>query len=70
MQHSLLSATVVAKSCALADAYATAFMVMGVDSARQILQRHSNLSAFLIYADKEGKLATWHSPQLGQLLKE
>ena len=70
VQHSLLSATVVAKSCALADAYATAFMVMGVDSARQILQRHSNLSAFLIYADKEGKLATWHSPQLGQLLKE
>ena len=36
--HSLLSATVIARDCATADAYATAFMVMGLDSARQIVK--------------------------------
>ena len=33
VQHSILSATVLAKSCAMADAYATAFMVMGMEKA-------------------------------------
>ena len=32
VQHSILSATVIAKSCAVADAYATSFMVMGIYS--------------------------------------
>ena len=31
VQHSLLSATVLAKTCAVADAYATSFMVMGIE---------------------------------------
>ena len=30
VQHNILSATVLAKECAVADAYATAFMVMGL----------------------------------------
>lgn len=38
VQHSLLSATVLAKDCATADAYATAFMVMGVEKAKLILK--------------------------------
>lgn len=56
VQHSLLSATVIARDCATADAYATAFMVVGLDSARQIIASHRDLKAYLIYADKEGKL--------------
>lgn len=39
VQHSLLSATVLAPTCAEADAYATSFMVMGLDKARQVLER-------------------------------
>ena len=31
VQHNILSATVVAKDCMSADAYATAFMVMGLE---------------------------------------
>lgn len=42
VQHSLLSATVLAPTCAEADAYATSFMVMGLDKARQVLERKSN----------------------------
>ena len=35
IQHSILSATVIAKDCTTADAYATAFMVMGLEKAKQ-----------------------------------
>ena len=48
--HSLLSATVVAPTCALADAYATAFMVMGLDAATEVLKRQPQLNAYFIYA--------------------
>ena len=70
VQHSLLSATVVAPSAALADAYATAFMVMGVTKAQLILKRHPNLDAFLIYADTDGKFRAFVSPGFNDLLEE
>lgn len=59
VQHSLLSATVLAPDCATADAYATAFMVMGLDEARRLLQKHKELKAYLIYADAQGQLHVW-----------
>ncbi len=49
VQHSLLSATVLAPTCAEADAFATSFMVMGLDSARSVLGRHPELQVFFIY---------------------
>lgn len=51
VQHSLLSATVKAPSCAEADAYATAFMVMGHEAAMKFLAEHTELQAYLIYAE-------------------
>ena len=41
--HNLLSATVIAGNCMTADAYATAFMVMGLDKAKQFLTDNKNL---------------------------
>ena len=70
VQHSLLSATVFANSCAVADAYATSFMVMGVEKAQQLLDRHPELMAYLIYSDKDGKNAVWYSPSLKNKLQE
>mgnify|MGYP000682978126 FL=1 len=37
VQHSILSSTVIARDCTTADAYATAFMVMGLDNAKAFL---------------------------------
>ena len=51
--HSLLSATVVAPTCAIADAYATAFMVMGVEATKECLKHHPELSVYLIYQENE-----------------
>jgi thiamine biosynthesis lipoprotein len=39
VQHNLLSATVLAPNCITADAYATAFMVMGAEGTKQFLKR-------------------------------
>lgn len=64
VQHSLLSATVLADNCATADAYATSFMVLGVEGAKAVLARHPELMAYLIYTDEKGQLTTWASPAL------
>lgn len=64
VQHSLLSATVLAADCATADAYATAFMVMGMERARKVLERHKELMAYFIYSDDRGDFAVWASPSL------
>ena len=63
VQHSILSATVLTNRCMRADAYATAFMVMGFEGAKKILERNSDLMAYLIY-DDHGKMAVWYSPSL------
>ena len=64
VQHSLLSATVVANRCATADAYATSFMVMGIEKAKKVLERNPQLMAYFIYADKDGKYKVWSSPSM------
>ncbi|WP_028904386.1 FAD:protein FMN transferase [Prevotella sp. P6B4] len=70
VQHSILSATVFANSCAMADAYATSFMVMGVEKAQMILNEHPELMAYLIYSDQNGKNAVWYSPSLKNKIQQ
>lgn len=64
VQHSLLSATVLANDCAVADAYATAFMVLGVERAKTVLERHPELMAYFIYSTDNGETAVWFSPSV------
>lgn len=64
VQHSLLSATVLANNCATADGYATAFMVLGIDKAKAVLERHKELMAYFIYSDEKGNYHTWCSPSM------
>lgn len=64
VEHSLLSATVLADRCAIADAYATSFMVMGLDKAKTVLAKHPELAGYFIYTDKQGNLAVWASPEM------
>lgn len=70
VQHSLLSATVLAKDCATADAYATSFMVLGIDGAKEVLERHPELMAYFIYSDGKGQNAVWCSPSLKDKIVE
>jgi thiamine biosynthesis lipoprotein len=70
VQHSLLSATVLAADCATADAYATAFMVLGIERAKAVLERHPELMAYFIYSDERGQNAVWYSPSLRDKIAE
>lgn len=64
VQHNILSSTVIANDCATADAYATAFMVMGIEKAQELLKRHPEIMAYFIYAGNDGKNKTWCSESL------
>ena len=64
VQHNILSATVLADDCATADAYATAFMVLGLDKATAVLDKHPELMAYFIYSDEKGNNQVWFSNTL------
>ena len=70
VQHNILSATVLADRCMDADAYATAFMVMGLDKAKKILEKHPELMAYLICDGENGTYKVWCSPSLKDKLQE
>jgi len=53
----LLSVSVIADHCVEADAYATAFMVMGMDKTRTFLKDHPELTCIFIY-DENGNYGT------------
>lgn len=70
-KHNLLSVTVMADNCMEADAYATAFMVMGLEKSKQFLfmNKELNLEVFFIY-DENGVWKTYSSETLKGLIKE
>lgn len=68
IQHNILSSTVLAQDCATADAYATAFMVLGLEEAQKILEKKHDLMAFFIYSNEDGKMEKWHTENLSNLI--
>ncbi len=59
VEHNLLSATVFAENCMTADALATAFMVMGLEKAKEYVEKQeSKVTAYFIYADDENNIRT------------
>ncbi|MGZ8525936.1 MAG: FAD:protein FMN transferase, partial [Chitinophagaceae bacterium] len=70
-KQNLLSATVLAGDCTTADAYATAFMVMGLEKSKQFLLEHKELQleVFFIY-DEKGVWKTYNSETLKEWIEE
>ena len=68
VQHTLLSATVIADNCATADAYATAFMVLGLDKALEICKKN-DIEGYFIYSDNDGNLAVIETERMKRLHK-
>lgn len=58
-ETNLLSVTVIAPDCTTADAFATAFMVLGRTNTAKIIHFHPELEAWLIY-DENGKYKIEH----------
>lgn len=70
VQHTLLSVSVLANDCASADAYATVFMVMGLEKAKAFLYDSRNMDAYFIYSDKDGNLKTYFSEGFKEIIVE
>jgi len=68
VQHSLLSATVIAPDCMTADAYATAFMVLGLEKSIRIVENDPNLNAYFIYTNEEGNYQTYSSSKIKEMI--
>jgi thiamine biosynthesis lipoprotein len=53
VKHNLLSATVIAPTAAMADAYATYLMVIGLEKAQEFLAATPQMEALLVYSEGE-----------------
>ncbi len=69
-QHNLLSATILADDCITADAWATTFMVSGLDQSINLLKQHPELDAFLIYSDEQGNYQTYATEALQKIMQQ
>lgn len=73
IQQDILSSTVIARDCMTADAYATAFMVLGKEKAMEVLAKDTTLMAYFIVdapdADGNGGYEIVYSPALEQRLR-
>tara|TARA_R110002049_G_scaffold993_3_gene7139 strand:+ start:17076 stop:18080 length:1005 start_codon:yes stop_codon:yes gene_type:complete len=54
----LLSISVIAENCMVADAYATAFKAMGIENVQAFLEKHPELKVFLIFENDKKELET------------
>jgi|AntRauTorckE6833_2_1112554.scaffolds.fasta_scaffold00897_1 thiamine biosynthesis lipoprotein len=66
--HTLLSVSVMASNVMVADAYATAFMVMGLEEAKAFLKKNDTLEGYFIYSNKDGKLRTFATPGMRRFI--
>jgi thiamine biosynthesis lipoprotein len=68
-QRAILSASVFAEDCVTADVWGTAFMVMGHEKAIELLKKHPELDALLIYSSADGKMQTYITPGIEPFVK-
>ena len=62
VNHNLLSVTVLAENCAVADAYATAMMVLGLERSLELCKELENIDAYFIYQDNNGVIQICTTP--------
>lgn len=65
-QQNILSATVIADDCMTADAYATAFMTMGLEQSINVANELPGLYYYFIYENGEGSYGVKYSPGFEQ----
>ena len=63
----VLSATVLASTCKMADGYATAFMVMDVKQGIEFAKNHTDLYVLLIYRDQNNEVQQYKNERFANL---
>ena len=70
VRHTLLSATIIAPTGALADAWATACMAGGKERAIAFIEKHDFLEGYLVYSDESGAMSSWASEGIRKIILE
>ncbi|MFC4635938.1 FAD:protein FMN transferase [Dokdonia ponticola] len=66
----VLSANVIAPTCAEADAWATAFMAMGLERSKALLATQKDIEAYLVFSDGENSIDTYVTVGFEKLIVE
>jgi thiamine biosynthesis lipoprotein len=69
-KNRLLSATIIADNCTMADGIATACMVMGKEKAIDFIKSHHEFEAYFVFSDDSGVFKSWMSDELKKSLSE
>jgi thiamine biosynthesis lipoprotein len=69
-RNTLLSVSIIADECAMADGVATGCLVMGKENTIEFLGKHPEFKAYLIYSDDSGNFKTWISESLKENISE
>ena len=69
IQQTVLSATVIADDCMTADAYATAFMVMSLEQAKEFVKTNHEVEVYLIYNAEDGKYGTFYTEGMKKYIR-
>lgn len=69
-RNTLLSATVVCDDCMTADAYATAFMVLGVEKSKELLQKLTEVDVYFVYSNPKGEYEVFFSEGMKKMIFE
>jgi len=69
-KNTLLSATVVADDAVTADAWDTAFMVLGLGKSKELLKKLPGIDVYFIYSNEQGKFEVFYSEGLKKMIVE
>ncbi len=67
-KNTLLSASVFARDCATADAFATAFMAMGLKKAYSLASQLPEIDAYFVFSDINGDLKEKYTPKVKDMI--
>ncbi|WP_432411693.1 FAD:protein FMN transferase [Rasiella sp. SM2506] len=67
-ESNVTSATVLASSCGLADAYATAFMAMGLERSKKLLAEIDGIDAYLTFSNSTGTQEVYSSKKFSEYI--
>lgn len=67
-KSNILSVTVLAPTCIMADGYATAFMVMSLEEGKQFAKKHPELYVMILYGDENNQMQRFQTENFKNLI--
>lgn len=61
-RSNILSASVLADNCMLADGYATAFMALGLERSKEVLKDLAGVEVYIMYSAEDGTMQIFKTP--------